>query len=116
MINRKYVILGSSIGIAGLILSYTYRPYIYENHIYDFHIADTIGSIVCVPAATLFFYGFNRSYSFAKLILAFTLTYILYELLGLFSIHGTFDYYDIIATIMSGMCTYFILSICLKMK
>ncbi len=34
MINRKYVILGSSIGIAGLILSYTYRPYIYMKIIY----------------------------------------------------------------------------------
>lgn len=55
MINKKYIILGSSIGIAGLILSHTYRPYIYENHIYDFHIADTIGSIVCVPAATYYF-------------------------------------------------------------
>ena len=114
MINKKYIISGVSVGIIGLILSHTYRPYIYENHIYDFHIADTIGSIVCVPAATLLFYGFTDKYYIGKLTLIITLTYIFYELLGLLNIHGTFDLYDIIAIIISGICTYFILNRCLK--
>lgn len=114
MTNKKYIISGVSIGIIGLILSHTYRPYIYENHIYDFHIADTIGSIVCVPAATLLFYGFTDKYSIGKLTLIITLTYLFYEFLGLLNIHGTFDLYDIIAIIISGICTYFILNWRLK--
>ncbi len=32
-----------------------------------------------------------------------------YFILGLFGLHGTFDYYDIIATVISGVVTYFIL-------
>ena len=45
----KFVISGILIACIGLLLSYTYRPYVYENHINDFHLADVIGSIVCVP-------------------------------------------------------------------
>lgn len=48
--NMKFVISGILIACIGLLLSYTYRPYVYENHINDFHLADVIGSIVCVPA------------------------------------------------------------------
>lgn len=85
--NKKYILTGMSIGLAGLILSHTYRPYIYANHIQDFHIADTIGSIVCVPAAVLFFYGLNDKRSVKEYTHYVLLTYIGYELLGLFNIH-----------------------------
>ena len=62
----------------------------------------------------LLFYGFSDKCSIGKLTLIITLTYIFYELLGLLNIHGTFDLYDIIAIIISGICTYFILNRCLK--
>jgi hypothetical protein len=42
------------LSLLGILLSYTYRPYIYSNYIFDFHLADTIGSWVCIPAASLF--------------------------------------------------------------
>ena len=58
----KFVISGILIACIGLLLSYTYRPYVYENHINDFHLADVIGSIVCVPAAVLCAYGIHGRY------------------------------------------------------
>ncbi len=116
MVNRKYIIVGIAIAIIGLILTHTYRPYIYENHIYDFHIADTIGSLVCVPSFTLFYYGFSNKYSIGKVVFITTVVYILYELPGLFNIHGTFDFHDIIATTISGVCSYFILNASLKKR
>lgn len=104
--NKKYISLGIAIGVIGLILSHSYRPYIYTNHIQDFHIADTIGSIVCVPAAVLFFYGFNNKHSIKEYTIYAALTYISYELLGVFNIHGTFDWYDIIAIVISSILFY----------
>ena len=104
--NKKYTLTSMSIGLAGLILSHTYRPYIYANHIRDFHIADTIGSIVCVPAAVLFFYGLNDKRSVKEYTIYALLTYIGYELLGLFNIHGTFDWYDIAAMVLSSILFY----------
>lgn len=55
--NMKFVISGILIACVGLVLSYTYRPYVYENHIDDFHLADVIGSIVCVPVDMLYACG-----------------------------------------------------------
>lgn len=109
--SKKYILTGISIGLAGIILSHTYRPYIYANHIRDFHIADTIGSIVCVPAAVLFFYGFNDKRSVKEYTILVLLTYIGYELLGLFNIHGTFDWYDIAAMVFSSLLFYGIYAI-----
>lgn len=108
--NKKYTLTGILIGLAGIILSHTYRPYIYANHIRDFHIADTIGSIVCVPAAVLFFYGLNDKRSVKEYTICILPTYIGYELLGLFNIHGTFDRYDIAAMVLSSILFYGIFS------
>ncbi len=102
----KFIISGILIAVIGLVLSHTYRPYVYENHINDFHLADVIGSIVCVPAAVLFFYGIDNRYSIKQYTIKGTIVYIAYEFLGLFHIHGTFDVYDIIAIIISSLLFY----------
>ena len=72
----------------------------------NFHLADVIGSIVCVPAAVLFFYGIDNRYSIKQYTIKGTIVYIAYEFLGLFHIHGTFDVYDIIAIIISSLLFY----------
>ena len=53
--------------VLGLLLAFTYRPFIYSNHINDWHLADTIGNIVAVPAAAFFYYAINRSVRYTKL-------------------------------------------------
>lgn len=103
------VIWGISLAIAGVILSISYRPYIYNNQFFDYHIADTIGNIFAVPAALFFLNGINRkatkiSHTLPLVVCAF----IIYEFLGLLKIHGTFDIFDIFATMISGVITYLI--------
>ena len=104
--NMKFVISGILIACIGLLLSYTYRPYVYENHINDFHLADVIGSIVCVPAQVLCAYGIHGRYSIKQYTIWAAIAYIAYEFLGLFHIQGTFDVYDIIAIIISSLLFY----------
>ena len=53
--------------VLGLLLAFTYRPFIYSNHINDWHLADTIGNIVAVPAAAFFFYAMHKSVRYTKL-------------------------------------------------
>ncbi len=113
--NKKLSLYGILIGIVGLILSHTYRPYIYSHNLFDFHIADVIGSIVCVPSSVLFFLGMSPKYSVKKYTIYSTIIFIIYELFGLMNIHGTFDIYDIIAIIISAFCFYFIYT-CLNKK
>ena len=104
--NTKFVISGILIAWVGLVLSYTYRPYVYESHIDDFHLADVIGSIVCVPAAVLCACGIHGRYSIKQYTIWAAIAYIAYEFLGLFHIQGTFDVYDIIAIIVSSLLFY----------
>ena len=72
----KFVISGILIACIGLLLSYTYRPYVYENHINDFHLADVIGSIVCVPAQVLCAYGIHGRYSIKQYTIWAAIAYI----------------------------------------
>ena len=108
--KRKYILYSMAIALVGVVLSHTYRPYIYANHIDDFHLADVIGNIVCVPAVTLFFYGIDNRHSLRWYVLLSVLVYIAYEFLGLWGIHGTFDFYDILATLFSGAVCYALFS------
>lgn len=109
-IKWKYLFLSIIFFVLGLILSHTYRPYIYSNKIFDFHIADTIGNIVAVPAAVCFFIALSKKrINLEKLVIVAVISYIGYEFLGLFNLHGVFDFYDIMATIISGIITYLIL-------
>ncbi len=116
MKNKKklYIFLGISLALAGIILNYTYRAYIYKNHIYDFHLADTIGSILCVPASSFFFYGIYEKYTFKELIFKSTIAFLIYEFITIAPFHGTFDYFDLIAILLGASITYFIYLVWMK--
>jgi hypothetical protein len=99
------IILGLIFAVTCAVLSKTYRPYIYTNHINDFHLADTIPNWLALPSGTLFFWGLHKGCNtFKKGILCAVVGIIVYE----FILSATFDWYDIIATILSGSGTYFI--------
>lgn len=93
--------------ILGIVLSNTYRPYIYENHIFDFHLADTIGNLVAVPSLSLLLLAMRKYESLSKAILYSIFVFTLYEIIPF----GTFDFYDLIATYISGLLTYLIFSV-----
>lgn len=96
--------------VTGLLLSLIYRPYIYEHNLFDFHFADTIGSWVAVPVAVNFFYAVSSRYiPHYRMVLTVTLAYVFYEFLGLVNLHGVFDWYDILATLLSGSFTYLLI-------
>jgi hypothetical protein len=105
------LIIGLAIAIIGIILSSTYRVYIYENNLNDFHLADTIGSLICVPCSVLVFYSMTNKQSVHSLIIYSTIGFILYEILSLSKLHGTFDLYDICAIITGAVFTYFALNV-----
>jgi len=82
-----------------------YRPFIYDNHINDFGIADSIGNSGGIMAQI--FFGLliiNPSRKNGiRLIVLFTVGYILYEIVQLFLLGGVFDWKDIYATIVGGI-------------
>lgn len=93
----------------GIVLNFAYRPYIQANHINDFHFSDTFGNLLAVPAAFLFLSGIQRKKTkINRSIPLVVLAYVLFELMGLIGLHGTFDVWDIAASIVSGIVTYFI--------
>ena len=94
---------------AGQLLSSFYRPYIYANQINDFGFADTIGSLVAVPAFCFFLWSLKSYNSKTKSlhILGASLIYsFVWESMGLTGLHGTFDWKDIIAALISGALTF----------
>ena len=95
--------------VLGLLLVFTYRPFIYSNHINDWHLADTIGNIVAVPAAAFFFYAMHKSVRYTKLaiLVQVFLIWCFYE----FAISQTFDWWDILATMIICFVTYPILQV-----
>ena len=106
--RRMYFFLGAvACFVTGLVLSFTYRPFIYANRINDFHLADTLGNIVAVPAAAFFFYALHKkvSLSIAGVLALDFLTWCLYEAV----ISRTFDWWDILASFIMCFVTYPIL-------
>jgi protein-S-isoprenylcysteine O-methyltransferase Ste14 len=110
--NKKknaYLTISILAVIIGLVLTFTYRPYIYSRNIYDFGIADTIGSIVSVIAFCFLFWTF-KDYSNSEknkhILIAVIVYSIIWEPMGLTGLHGTFDWKDIVATILSGLLTF----------
>ena len=91
----------------GLLLSFTYRPFVYRNHISDLHLADVIGNIVAVPAAAFFFYAINKSIRYNKfaILVIDLLLWCIYEV----AISSTFDWWDILASLIMCFVTYPIL-------
>lgn len=106
LIMKKILYLVGSVFllIISIILSDIYRPYIYRNNIFDFHFADTIGNLFAVPCITLLLLGVEKYNSPFKAILYTALILTIYEIIPL----GTFDYYDLIATYISGLLTYLV--------
>ena len=88
--------------LLSVLLIKTYRPYIYKNHLYDFHLADTITSWICIPAASLFFWGISHK-KFLKCLIGSLAGFTIYEFIGL-----NFDWYDVIALFLSSGITYLI--------
>lgn len=96
------------IAIIGLIICYTYRRYAYSNNLDDFHIADTIGSLIVVPAHVFYFKSLTfPKYSFNRIIISCFIFNILYELIAITGIHGTFDYFDLLAICIATSVIYF---------
>lgn len=105
MRKKLYYIGSGFFFILGLVLSNIYRPYIYENHIFDFHFADTIGNLVAVPCLSLLLLGLGKYTIPSKVVLYSIFVFTLYEIIPF----GTFDFYDLIATYISGALTYLFL-------
>lgn len=106
-----FIAVSLSIGIITLILNNTYRPYIYSNHINDWHIADSFTNFLAVPAGQFMMLGLSNEIKL-KLhyqILIVCLGFIFYEFIGF-----TFDYFDIAATILSGIVFFIIETLILK--
>ena len=91
-----------SLLIICMVIQKTYRPYIYANGLYDFHVADSFTNFFAVPVYILFFLSINGSskYSINAIVIADVIGLILYEFIGL-----TFDYYDMLAAVISGIIT-----------
>ncbi len=110
----KYKLINLTIGLLALLLYEFvgrpyYRPYIYSHNIYDFHIADTLGNslgtiaAIFIPIAILT-NDKTHGYSLVKLI---TIIVVIYEI-GQPLLGRPIDFWDIIATMLSGGISYFI--------
>jgi len=91
------------------LLTHIYRPYVYTHNVNDFGFADTIGSLVSVIGFCFFIWGI-KNYSNKEKNLHIIVTMIIYtivwESISLLGVHGTFDWKDIIAGIVSAIITY----------
>lgn len=97
--------------LLGGLLSNTYRPYVYSNHLYDYHLADTIGNWVAVPASTLLWVGMNKYQPYTATLYS-VLLWFLYEII----LFGVFDFYDLLATVWSGLFTCLAFFLCERWK
>ena len=107
--NKTYLGISVGIVITGIILSVTYRPYIYANGLYDFNFADTLGSLIAVIGFCFLVWGFKdfpNSVMNKQIVVAVLVYSIIWEPLGLLGIHGTFDWYDMIAAGISGILAF----------
>lgn len=115
--KKRCVFIGLVFVLLSSVVNFTYRPYIYANQINDLHLADSFSNLFAVPAALFFISGIrSRVESIDKLVPATVLAFILYEFIGLVGLHGRFDIYDIVATIISGAVTWFVLRNVVKVQ
>ena len=106
--NRvRFFIISISLVLVCVILNLTYRPFIYANHINDLYFADTFTNLLGVPASTFLCLALMSKLTHKAIVYVsgVCLGLILYECIGL-----TFDYKDILATLLSGTITTIILS------
>ncbi len=83
---------------------YIYRPFIYNNNINDFGIADSIGNSGGILAQIFFGLAIINptKKKGIRLIIFFSLGYILYEIIQPVLPRGVFDWKDIYGTIVGG--------------
>ena len=106
--NRvRHFIISIILVLICAILNLTYRPFIYANHINDLYFADTFTNLLGVPASTYLCLALMSKLTHKAIVYVsgVCLGLILYECIGL-----TFDYKDILATLLSGTITTIILS------
>lgn len=107
-LGKRHRILFFSISLVLLlvvvVLNNFYRPYIYANHLFDMHLADTYTNLLGVPICLFILLSLTKRLECKIFIYVGCVCcgLILYEFVGL-----TFDYYDIIATLLSGIMTTF---------
>ena len=86
--------------------NFVYRPYIYGHNMYDYHVADSFSNFFAVPSGQcllLALYGkcdLKISWQLVYICIAF----VFYE----FTFGFVRDVYDVISTLISGVCTYLI--------
>ena len=110
MTKKTHLSVSAFFFALGVILSYTYRPYIYQNHIFDFYIADTIGNLVASPAIINFLCVSREKKSLENNTIFTIIILIIYEVLPI----GVTDIKDIISTFISCGITYLIMKIMKK--
>ncbi len=101
-VRIKMFCLSVLVFILGGISSNIYRPYIYSHGIYDFHFADTCTNIFAVPLSFCLVCSLRKSVSVRIEVgmIAISVVLILNEIIG-----STQDYYDMSATVISGILT-----------
>lgn len=91
-----------------------YRPYIWSNGMHDYGLADSCTNISGVLTACFLFIA-NMNYSDNKkdseIIIGSILGFITYEFMQIFLPWGTFDWGDIIGTVIGGVLTMIIVKI-----
>lgn len=105
-----------TLAFIGTVLSNTYRPYVYSQDMDNTFLADTIGSLICVPSATLFLWSIYPRKNFIKMMILVFFSFIIYEFLGLIGFHGVFDLYDILAITVGCMATFLFYLLFIKEK
>jgi hypothetical protein len=106
-----YFIIGGLSFLFTEIGRYLYRPFIYENKIDDYGLADSVGNwggIIVQVFFGLAIINPNKKKGI-RLILFFTIGYVIYEILQLILPRGVFDYKDIYGTFVGGFISLLIL-------
>ena len=98
--------------IVYIVIYFVYRPYIYANNIWDMHIADSCSSFITMLAGVCFLYMVEKKQLLTPLgiVLLSEFTFILYEVVFSY----TFDYYDVLSTLLGGYPAYLLLGFVLK--
>ena len=95
-----------------LLNKHVYRPYVCENNIDDMHIAYSCSGFFSVIAGVFFAYSIEKKQPFSCLgmVMLSEVAFLFYEVVMSY----TFDYYDILSTLLGGYPAYLILGFVLK--
>lgn len=115
--RQLYYILFFIFLIITSLMSTIYRSYVYNNNIKDYGLADIFPNIGAVLAASFLFMARGRHEKYKDeliIILGAVLGFIIYEFIQIVIPIGTFDWNDIIGTIIGGIITFLIHKIITK--